>query len=177
MENTQIANNTSIVNTTAITIKKDNLENMFLKLKYNKRKAKFNYQAGVLSGFILSIIQLIAPVMKKEIKTKKDEEAIKKLSKTFFVYAEALTKHCDWKRADLEYLIKNSSARYLKVRQKYHHIDQVIFDISGIWSVCHCRVYCDLFFVHVIPCRDSTSPFCQRLIFRLSKTLIVCQKG
>ena len=80
-----------------------NLEKLFVELKYNNKRAKYNYHAGLVAGMLVRDLTIIEPIIKEG--EPLDKELGMKIFEQLIPKARSLVEDFNWKLEDLKNLI------------------------------------------------------------------------
>lgn len=78
---------------------RDGLESFFFDIKFNKKKAKYNYHSGLIAGMMVNNMILLKPIIEQG--DKADQDIIAKILNQIIPMATTLATDYNWNMDDL----------------------------------------------------------------------------
>ena len=97
-----IENFTKIEPYKGIEKRNNGLQELFSKLKFNKKKAKYNYHSGLVAGMIVNNLAMLKPFVSS--KESRDKTVVQKIIENILPMVRSLVESYNWKMDDLNNL-------------------------------------------------------------------------
>ena len=101
---TKIKLQTGIDVNKSLKVRDDSLSKWFAEIKFNKKKAKYNYHSGLLAGMMVNNMVMLKSVVEQKNPTKETKEIAERILSDIIPMAKQLAEKYNWKMPDLENL-------------------------------------------------------------------------